>query len=826
MSLGASDFLTDEELEELGEDGHSHITYVSDSDKKVRKKKTLSKPPLSPRSPYLTSASLNPRRSVASIWRTALSQSPMKGDYELPQSRTAMPATTPEYLKEAFGMKKPKHSRSATNGYIPGTPDFKDKEDMYDEILELKKALQAQKADGDRMKAKLRRLEEENTKKEKQIQQLLDPTRVSTLTSRLLDPARVSTLTSRLLDPTRVSTLTSRLLDPARVSTLTSRLLDPARVSTLTSRLLDPTRVSTLTSRLLDPTRSPEYTRSLVDKKTDGKSVVHGLKQKVLRLEQQCREKETALSKLQSELRTTNMEEMKITMETYYEEVQRLRVLLESAEKSNKIESTENRRQQKVLRATVLKLTQSVKQLEEENARLKEEAEQEVSIVTESPANRAKGYMEWSKQRLVRRLLDTERRLEELRNRHTAKDSAAKKNTEDSHLITTATRPEECAVKGTLMAARREAVSVSTETDRSGSTAGDGVVAELRQECVRLKGVARRLREERSALQESLAKKDEELRGVATDREEAAKEAEKILSERMAEHENQAQQYREEIQNLSAKIRDMQNQLEEEKKLTLVQNCNQVQEDPSSEGPSSSSAATAANDEEQSRREQAAKVIQTHWHAHRIRDIVLIQSALRSHLSRQKHLLTLREQASATHSNNTQSNQSQDGGPGVRRPSTSRDGLEEEEVTLLQSVFRGHLRRCTHIADRAAVEREAGAAVKGTLPPPLSSLSSSSSPSPSSVTPAAAASSVIHTPAAQHSCRPRPEGSEDEEIEEEIAEEDADDDYSSHNASSKPPKITVESDQKQAGGNCDSDDSDDIIVSPSRPMGRRMSLLF
>ncbi|KAG5278473.1 hypothetical protein AALO_G00099370 [Alosa alosa] len=749
MSLGASDFLTDEELEELGEDGHSHITYVSDSDKKVRKKKTLSKPPLSPRSPYLTSASLNPRRSVASTWRTALSQSPMKGDYELPQSRTAMPATTPEYLKEAFGMKKPKHSRSATNGYVPGTPDFKEKEDMYDEILELKKALQAQKEDGDRMKAKLRRLEEENTKKEKQIQQLLDPT------------------------------------------------------------------------------RGPEYTRSLVDKKTDGKSVVHGLKQKVLRLEQQCREKETALSKLQSELRTTNMEEMKITMETYYEEVQRLRVLLESAEKSNKIESTENRRQQKVLRATVLKLTQSVKQLEEENARLKEEAEQEVSIVTESPANRAKGYMEWSKQRLVRRLLDTERRLEELRHRHTAKDSAVKKNTEDSHLITTATRPEECAVKGTLMAARRETVSVSTETDRSGSTAGDGVVAELRQECVRLKGVARRLREERSALQESLAKKDEELRGVATAREEAAKEAEKILSERMAEHENQAQQYREEIQNLSAKIRDKQNQLEEEKKLTLVHDCNQVQEDPSSEGPSSSSAATAANDEEQSRRDQAAKVIQTHWHAHRIRDIVLIQSALRSHLSRQKHLLTLREQASATHSNNTQSNQSQDGGPGVRRPSTSRDGLEEEEVTLLQSVFRGHLRRCTHIADRAAVEREAGAAVKGTLPPPLSSLSSSSSSSSSSsVTPAAAASSVIHTPAAQHSCRPQPEGSEDEEIEEEIAEEDADDDYSSHNASSKPPKITVESDQKQAGGNCDSDDSDDIIVSPSRPMGRRMSLLF
>ena len=55
------------------------------------------------------------------------------------------------------------------------------------------------------------------------------------------------------------------------------------------------------------------------------------------------------------------------------------------------MESTENRRQQKVLRATVLKLTDNMKQLDEENARLKQEADQEVSIVTESLANRAKG---------------------------------------------------------------------------------------------------------------------------------------------------------------------------------------------------------------------------------------------------------------------------------------------------------------------------------------------------------------------------------------------------------------------------------------------------
>ena len=86
-------------------------------------------------------------------------------------------------------------------------------------------------------------------------------------------------------------------------------------------------------------------------------------------------------------------------------------------------------------------------------------------------------------------------RLEDVRNRHTAKDSTA----EDSRLITTATRPEAAATATPA----RETVSVSTETD--GSQGGDG---ELRQECVRLKGVARRLREERSALQESVAKKE------------------------------------------------------------------------------------------------------------------------------------------------------------------------------------------------------------------------------------------------------------------------------------------------------------------------------
>lgn len=95
-------------------------------------------------------------------------------------------------------------------GFSFSTGDYKEKEDMYDEIIHLKKArhffswcalhfynvhvwicvfhflswllflqsLQAQKLDNQQMKVKLRRLEEDNAKREKQIEELLDPTKV------------------------------------------------------------------------------------------------------------------------------------------------------------------------------------------------------------------------------------------------------------------------------------------------------------------------------------------------------------------------------------------------------------------------------------------------------------------------------------------------------------------------------------------------------------------------------------------------------------------------------------------------------------------------
>ncbi|KAL1763445.1 IQ domain-containing protein E isoform X1, partial [Sigmodon hispidus] len=88
---------------------------------------------------------------------------------------------------------------------------------MYDEIIELKKSLHMQKSDVDLMRTKLRRLEEENNRKDRQIEQLLDPG------------------------------------------------------------------------------RGPDFVRTLAEKKSDTGWVITGLKQRIFRLEQQCKEKDNTI---------------------------------------------------------------------------------------------------------------------------------------------------------------------------------------------------------------------------------------------------------------------------------------------------------------------------------------------------------------------------------------------------------------------------------------------------------------------------------------------------------------------------------------------------
>ncbi|XP_077061294.1 IQ domain-containing protein E isoform X1 [Siphateles boraxobius] len=712
----AGELVTEEEVEDLAEDSLCS-SYVSDTEKKSRKKKVSGRPPPSPKSPYLNSANLHLKKNPVTSWRTVKGtqlqncktppartprdvwlhlqndghgKSPKGADYSVTQTSISM-TSTPEYLKEALEMKKPKCSRSPSNGYVPGTPVYKEKEEMYDEIIDLKKTIQSLKAESDKMKAKLRRLEEDNTKKDRQIEQLLDPA------------------------------------------------------------------------------KDPDYARGLVDRKTDPRSIINGLKQRILRLEQQCKEKENALSQLQSDLKTTNMQEMKITVETYFEEVQRLRTLLESAERSNKMESKEIRRQNKTLSATVLKLTKTVQQQEDENQELKKELTQEEMSMMDSPVCRAKGYMDWSKQRLVRRILELEKRVEQMKNLHITKASDSQKSSVE---------------KGTESESANQSDSVNTEMEPSVITEND----------VHLRGAFKKLAEEKKKLQEKLTQRDKEIKQLSAEKDDGLKEVENALKERIREHESLMLTHRQEMGALTVEINCLKEKLEDERKLRLVQNPNQVRNGSLSltlTEPLSSSAVASIE------KNKAAKIIQTHWLSHRTRDLVILQSCLRGHLIRQRQIDGQMQADPTTHF------------VAMSQSGFNTQAVQEEEVTLLQAVFRAHLKRSTLRMDRASTVTLSESFIDQkkrylSTPPLLPT-----GPPQAMFTNKTQTSGVTQN--------------NSEETEEKL--NPAYNDELRDKRSIPDLKIHQQRPATAIPKTTDSDDSDDIIVSPSRPLRKREKCL-
>ncbi|KAA8595262.1 hypothetical protein FQN60_012397 [Etheostoma spectabile] len=591
MSLEASDIQTDEDCEEL-------IT---------KQKRPSSKPPSSPRSPYLSSLNVNPRRAAVAAWRLPrASLGDTRGDtptesgsarltslsngHDVSQTLRSECDVTPELLKQTFSKRKHKLLHSGSNGFTLSAGDNRDKEDMHDEIIRLKKSLQAQKSDNQQMKAKLRRLEEDNAKREKQIEELLDPTKGS------------------------------------------------------------------------------EYTRSLVDKKKEGSVVLNGLKQRILKLEQHCREKENALSKLQSELRTTNLEELKITVETYFDEIQRLKILLEAAEKSSRAESKSSQRQQKVLSSTVRHLSENLKQLQQENTALREE------LNTDSPAGGIKGYREWSKQRLLRRLLEVEKRLEDSR-RHA--QSAKHSGRLDQEVQATSTE-----ILGFPMATVA-VVSVGTSTEEGEE------VSDLREHLGQLE-------KEKVEFQETLSSKDDILNQLRKEREELETKTERWKAEQSNEREEERQQHKQELDQLWARIQTL-----EDKGKPAEDELSSL----SATSPEDTLAGTGLDEGEETdtgvkeekggegeedagnrEREKATLVIQTFWREHRNRDIVMLQSALRGHLLRESQLKNLLKDAQ---------NKAVEASNHSDVASSVEGELDVVALTTLQSAFRGHLARCS-----------------------------------------------------------------------------------------------------------------------------------
>ncbi|XP_070951532.1 IQ domain-containing protein E isoform X5 [Macaca nemestrina] len=605
---------TGEPASETGDDSLSAVTFDSDVETKAKRKAFHKPPPTSPKSPYLSKP-----RKVAS-WRSlrTAGSMPLGGRASL----------TPQKLW--LGTAKP--------GHVPGTPVYREKEDMYDEIIELKKSLHVQKSDVDLMRTKLRRLEEENSRKDRQIEQLLDPS------------------------------------------------------------------------------RGTDFVRTLAEKRPEASWVINGLKQRILKLEQQCKEKDGTISKLQADMKTTNLEEMRIAMETYYEEVHRLQTLLASSETTGKKydgllplgEKKTGTKRQKKMGSALLNLSRSVQELTEENQSLKEDLDRVLS--TSPTISKTQGYVEWSKPRLLRRIVELEKKLSVM---ESSKPHAAEP---------VRSHPPACPASSSVLH-RQPRGDRSKDHDR-------------------LRGAVRDLKEERTALQEQLLQRDLEVEQLLQAKADLEKELERAR-EGEEERREREEALREEIQTLTSKLREVQ-EMEKEEKEDCPEVLHKAQELPAptpssrhceQDWPPESSEEglprprSSCSD---GRRDAAARVLQAQWkvYKHKKKKAVLdeaavvLQAAFRGHVARTK-LLASKARGSEPPSMPGLPDQGVPGAqhqeppggcqtvifptvlvpqsspvPRVPSPIAQAEGspAPEEAIVIIQSALRAHLARARHSA--------------------------------------------------------------------------------------------------------------------------------
>nr|XP_036280189.1 IQ domain-containing protein E [Pipistrellus kuhlii] len=673
MSLGTGD-----PASETGDDSLSAITFDSDCETKTKRKSAHKPPPTSPKSPYhckpRTPACGRPPRTAASM--------PLG-------SRTAL---TPQRLWLG----------SAKQGHSPGTPVYREKEDMYDEIMDLKKSLHIQRSDADLLRTKLRRLEEENSRKDRQIEQLLDPA------------------------------------------------------------------------------RGPDFVWTLGEKRPDAGWIINGLKQRVLRLEQQCKDKDSTISKLQTDMKTTSLEEMRVVMETYYEEIHRLQTLLANSETPGRkpvMERKAGLRRQRKLSGALLSLSRSVQELTEENQSLKEDLDR---VLSSSPTvARTKGCAEWSKPRLLRRIAELEKKISSM---ESSKPQAPNGVWSD---------PLALSASGTW-GHQQPCPEPQEDSERPQDS-------ECQEDSEHLRGALRSLKGERKALQAQLQDRDLEVRQLLQAKADLEAELEELRRGEEARRAREAA-LREEMGALTRRCQDLEAAKEEEA-VGPAEGPPEAPEEPRPAGspPQQDPEPGASKDSpappcacSEQRRHAAASTLQARWKAYRRQKrkaaldeaATVLQAAFRGHLARARLLA------------------SPACGPGpprapglpIQSPPSPRppspvvqaegDPRQEAAVILIQSVFRAHLAR---------VRPSPGALPAApTRTPAPAALSTPSSPAPAAA------------PAGQEDG----EGSSGDAVEGPAPQ--------SCPAGSPPAPAPWE--------DADSDDSDEVVMAPALPAKRSAPL--
>ncbi|XP_035869714.1 IQ domain-containing protein E [Phyllostomus discolor] len=617
MSLGTGD-----PGSETGDDSLSAITLDSDCETTTKRRNVYRPPPTSPKSPYSCQPravpSWRPLRTAASLpfsrrttftpqqlWpgsaKPGSAAQPPKPGLTLERPWAHPPGSAPDPLTEALRAKRSNLRRSASNGHVPGTPIYREKEDMYDEIIELKKSLHVQKGEADQLRTRLRRLEEENSRKDRQIEQLLGPA------------------------------------------------------------------------------RGPDFVWTPADKRPDTSWVVNGLRQRVLKLEQQCKDRDSTISKLQADMKTTNLEEMRVAMETYYEEIYRLQTLLARSETTGRKPPAERKpslRRRRRLSSALLSLSRSVQELTEENQSLKEDLDRVLSSSPPAAAAGRKGYTEWSKSRLLRRIAELEKTVSAMEG------------------------PEPQAAAAGPLGPRALSAFSSSPQPLPGTEDSES-----------LRGAVSSLQGEREALQAQLQERDLEVRQLLQAKADLEKALENLRGGERARSERE-EALREEIQALTKKFQDLE-AVKKEEEGGRVGPAPKAREQPGPPCPAGSppqqqhpgpealgeDLAQPPRPCEEGREQAAARALQARWKVYRRQKekatldeaATALQAAFRGHLARARLLLS---RSPGTPGLPSQSPPA----PCVPSPEVQAEGDpgQEAAITLIQSVLRAHLARAGH----------------------------------------------------------------------------------------------------------------------------------
>lgn len=457
-------------------------------------------------------------------------------------------------------------------------------------------------------------------------------------------------------------------------------------------------------------------------------------------------------------------------METYYEEIHRLQTLLASSESTGKKPAGDRKtgvKRQKKMSSALLSLSRSVQELTEENQSLKEDLDR---VLSSSPTiGKVKGYVEWSKPRLLRRIAELEKKINSM--------ESSKAHTADVG------KPTPLAPSASTSPVHRQPP------------------ADCQEDLARLQGAVKSLKGERGTLQAQLLDKDVELRQLLKAKADLEKQLESAR-EGERQRREQEQAWREEIQALTTKLQELQETGEGERG-DPAQAGLQAQERPASPassrlspqdpeaGASGEGDSRALSPCAEGRRDAAARVLQAQWRLYKHKKkktaldevAVVLQAAFRGHLARAQ---LLSRQGRSPEPPGGPGRPPQDSPtPHSPSPVTPRERSSEAAIIVVQSVLRGHLAR----ARLSATSQRAGSAASASNRP-------------------ASAPRGTTSPGPHRTASPGEDGEASgleatEDLEQPATPQ-------ARSARSSPPGL-------QPGDDVDSDDSDAVVIAPLLP---------